>query len=580
MDKNKVSYFTDLAIILLVSLVFLSGLIFSGSWPQSHEGVRYLCLIDQFKDAFGSGILYPRWFPNYYGGYGYPIFIFYQPGYFFFSLPFAYLFPDIVTAGYASSISMFFLGGAGVYFLIRQITTGRIVPLFCSLMFLLTPYIYVNIYVRGDLGELLAMFITPWTFYFLIRLKNRILKHISIAPSVLMLSFVMAALVYSHPFTSMFFYPLFCVIMFFLGLEMERENAARFLIAGGISIVFAVIFSSPYWMTAFQMKDYVEYHNAVAGALSAENNVVYFQQLFSRFWGFGDSEPGTANDGMSFQLGLPHCIAAILGLWLNRENKLYLSIFILYVLCVLMMTPLTSFLWGNIQMLSFVQYPWRLLSVIALLQVICISGLWKLKELYPGRQTLYYVLAFILLFTFFWNSNQFKFIKLDFDVRRSIERHREVRLEKMLVYESANEFLPKTASEKLLIKPRSTGPMLEVSNPACRIEEYPDSNPHHMRYRIANMEPQTILINQLYFPGWKIILKDKVFDDTYLLKNICKDGRIQIEIPAGENMYFEAFYDGPPGWYIRNVVIFSILIIFLLIIALEHRKYSRISVQQ
>ena len=73
MGKHKISFLTDLAIILLVSLALLSGLIFSGSWPESHDGLRYLCHLDQFKDAFDAGILYPRWFPNYYGGYGYPI---------------------------------------------------------------------------------------------------------------------------------------------------------------------------------------------------------------------------------------------------------------------------------------------------------------------------------------------------------------------------------------------------------------------------------------------------------------------------------------------------------------------------
>ncbi len=574
MGKHKTLFLTDIAIILLVSLALLSGLVFSGNWPQSHDGLRYLCHIDQFKDAFDSGIFYPRWFPNYYGGYGYPIFIFYQPGYFFFSLPFTYLLPDILTASYASSVVMFFLGGSGVYFLVRRITSGRLISLFCSMMFLLTPYIYVNVYVRGDLSELLAMFITPWALYCLLVLKDRIVRNVSIVPFVFILSLVMAAMVYSHPFTSMFFYPLFCVIMFAMGLEIERKAAARFLIAGVVSLIFAVIFSSPYWLTAFQMKGYVQYHNAAVGDLSAENNVVYFQQLFSRFWGFGGSEPGAVNDGMSFQLGLPHFIAAFLGFLLNIKNKFYSSVFLLYALCILMMTPLASFLWKNIPMLNFVQFPWRLLSVIAVLQIICISGLWKLSELYPGRRTLQHVLAFIFVFTVLWNSNQFEFIKCKFDVRKAIERHREVRLEKLLVYESFNEFLPKTMSEKLLINPRAGGPMLEVSSAACRIEEYPDSNPHHLRYRITNREQQIIVINQLYFPGWKVIFNDKALDDAYLLKNICKDGRIQVEIPAGDGIYFEAFYEGPPGWYLRNQVIaVTALFIFGLMI-LENRKYK------
>jgi hypothetical protein len=621
MGKHKISFLTDLAIILLFSLALLSGLVFSGSWPQSHDGLRYLCHLDQFKDAFDCGILYPRWFPNYYGGYGYPIFVFYQPGYFFFSLPFAYLFPDILTASCAAGVTMFFLGGAGVYFLVRRMTCGRLVSLFCSMMFLLTPYIYVNIYVRGDLSELLAMFIIPWALYFLILLKDRISGNVPVAPFVLILSLALAAMVYSHPFTSMFFYPLFCVLAVAFGMEMERKTAARFLVAVGAAVFFAVIFSSPYWLTAFQMKQYVAYHNAASGDLSAEHHVVYFQQLFSRFWGFGGSEPGTASDGMSFQLGLPHFLAAIMGFWLNRKNKFYLSVFLLYVLCILMMTPLASVLWKHIPLLNFVQFPWRILSVTATLQIICVSGLWRLDtlgvspsvqeihradqtvsvpgnakrllglknvqkelrptnlgELYQGRKTVFCALALTLLFTAIWSSNQFGFVKFNFDVRKAIERHREVRLEKLLVYESFNEFLPKTVSETLLINPRAAAPMLEVSSPDCRIEEYPYSNPHHMRYRIASGKPQTILINQLYFPGWKVILDEKVFENAYLLKNMSGDGRLQIEVPAGENMYLEAFYEGPPGWRIRNLVVVSVFIILLALIAAERGKYRRVPV--
>lgn len=578
MGKHKISFLTDLAIILLFSLALLSGLVFSGSWPQSHDGLRYLCHLDQFKDAFDCGILYPRWFPNYYGGYGYPIFVFYQPGYFFFSLPFSYLFPDILTASCAAGVTMFFLGGAGVYFLVRRMTCGRLVSLFCSMMFLLTPYIYVNLYVRGDLSELLAMFIIPWALYFLILLKDRISGNVPVAPFVLILSLALAAMVYSHPFTSMFFYPLFCVLAVAFGMEMERKTAARFLVAVGAAVFFAVIFSSPYWLTAFQMKQYVAYHNAASGDLSAEHHVVYFQQLFSRFWGFGGSEPGTASDGMSFQLGLPHFLAATMGFWLNRKNKFYLSVFLLYVLCILMMTPLSSVLWKHIPLLNFVQFPWRILSVTATLQIICVSGLWRLGEFYPGRKTVLCALALILVFTALWNSNQFEFINFKFDVGKAIERHREVRLEKLLVYESFNEFLPKTVSETLLINPRAAAPMLEVSRPDCRIEEYPYSNPHHMCYRIASGKPQTILINQLYFPGWKVILDERVFDDAYLLKNMYGDGRLQIEVPAGENMYLEAFYEGPPGWRSRNLVVVSVFIIFLALIAAERGKYRRVPV--
>ena len=574
MGKNKISFLTDLAIILLVSLALLSGLVFSGDWPQSHDGLRYLCHLDQFKDAFDSGILYPRWMPNYYGGYGYPIFVFYQPAYFFFSLLFTYITPDILTASYASNVAMFFIGGAGIYMLIRKITGGRLSSLFSSIMFLLTPYVYVNLFVRGDLSELLAMFLAPWPLYFLIRLKERMAEKTAFVPFVLALALVLAAMVYSHPFTSMFFYPLFCVIAVSLCLEMPKRDKVVFLSAVATALFCAVIFSSPYWFTAFQMKKYVYYNPAVCGFFSAENHVVYFSQLFSRTWGFGGSGTGLA-DGMSFQLGLPHFILALLGFWLNRRDKLYLTVFILYILCILMMSPLSSFLWKNIPLLGLVQFPWRLLGVIALLQAVCISGICKLGAVLKKDMRFCSALVVLLIFTLVWNSNEFEFIKFNIDLRKAIERHRVVRLEKLQVYESFNEFLPKTAASHPPAVPRGNRPMLLVSDLTSRIAEYPESDPHHMRYSISSEKPQLIMINQLYFPGWKIILGDKESDDASLLKDISRDGRIQIEIPAGENLYLEAFYEGPPGWYARNMLIGIVFLSMLVAIMLEHRKYRR-----
>lgn len=575
MGKSKIPVLVDLAVIFLVSIATLSGLIFSDSWPRSHEGIRYLSHFGQFKDAFDSGILYPRWMPNYYGGCGYPLFLFYQPGYFFFLLFFNSIVPDILVAGYCSIIAMFFLGGAGAYCLIRQITLSRVTALFCSVMFLLTPYIYVNLYVRGDLSELASMLVLPWPMYFLLLLKERITCNKAFMPCLLILSLSLAALVFCHPFTSLFFYPLFVVIMLIICREIERAYRYKFLMACVFSLTCAVIFSSPYWFSAFQMKEYVDYKEALSGYFTAGDHVVYCQQLFSRDWGFGDSQPAL-EDSMSFQLGFPHFLAALTGFFLNRKSRFYISMFLLYIACIVMMSPMSTVIWNNVPLLSMVQFPWRLLTVVALLQVVCISGLAVGAEAFIKKEADYnLLLVSLLFFTLIWNYNQFKVVRVEnTDVRGAITTLRNMQLGVFGVLESANEYLPKIASKYQPVKPRGEGAMIEVKHPNCRIEEYPHSNPHHLRYRITNRQPQLVLINQLYFPGWKVILNDRAFDDSYLLKNISRDGRIQIGIPAGENMYLEAFYEGPPGWYLRNLLIaFTAIAVFILII-LENRKFK------
>jgi hypothetical protein len=98
--------YTAYCFITLVILIFaalpLMPMINGWYWPSVHEDVRYAVLVDYFTAAFREGFLYPRWLPELTGGYGYPLFVFYQPGYFFLALPFDLLFDDpMISSGMA-----------------------------------------------------------------------------------------------------------------------------------------------------------------------------------------------------------------------------------------------------------------------------------------------------------------------------------------------------------------------------------------------------------------------------------------------------------------------------------------------
>jgi hypothetical protein len=82
-------------------------------WPNSQSGLRYAYLLDHFCDAFRHGMVYPRWLPNAFGGYGYPTFVYYQPGFFFWCLPLGLLLGDVPQAMYLSVLGLLVLGAAG-----------------------------------------------------------------------------------------------------------------------------------------------------------------------------------------------------------------------------------------------------------------------------------------------------------------------------------------------------------------------------------------------------------------------------------------------------------------------------------
>lgn len=566
-DRGK--YF----VIFLLAFLILSPLIFYSSWPMTHDGLRYLALLDEFKEAFTHGILYPRWMPDDYGGYGYPTFVFYQPGIFYLALLFSFLVFDLLLAMHLALVFLFFIGAFGIYKLMKEISDSAGTALFCSVLFLLTPYLYVNLYVRGALSELASIFICPWPLYFLILLKKRIsIGSGTTGIQVGILAFSLFVLITMHPFTAMFYFPVFFVYIIYLSSGSKKKEAFIFWRKVSMGILLAIIISSPFWFTAFQMKQYVHCERAFTGHYAVENHFVFFPQFFSRFWGFGGSEPGIENDGMSFQLGLPHFLIATLGLFFARKNKFIQLSYLLYIILIITMTPLSSFLWKNVELLRYVQFPWRLLSVTALLQIMCASGLNTLLQRKSKLfQNIFCSITIIIILL--WNHNQFQIIKIPKDIRVLIKAHRRYRLESMDVYASMHEFIPKTVCYASP-KPRGQGPLIEVSHLNCKIEEFNDSSVFHLRYMILNELPQLIVINQLYFPGWKVMLDKKRIDDSYLKKNLAKDGRMQLVIPEGEH-YLEAYYDGPPGWLIRNLIIILFLLGYLIFCMKERRREDK-----
>jgi len=553
--------FNNILIYCLIFLIAFSALIpiiSANVWPRTHEGVRYILLFDEFKEAFSKGILYPRWLPDAAGGYGYPNFLYYQPGFFFAALPFANLPGYPLTTMYAALIFLFFLGAAGVYKLCRELS-GQLIGLFCAILFLLTPYLYVNLYVRGALSELMAMLLCPWAVYFLILLKKRIEANFFQTGAMVGIALSLLAVIISHPTTTMFFLPVFCLIALYISSDLGSLKKV-FLLKVFLSLGLALVLSSPYWFTVLEMKKYLNLTSALSGYYSAKLHVVYIPQLFSRFWGFGYSTLG-ANDGMSFQLGLPHFLLALSGMILFRKDKLIRIVFALYILLILLMTNFSSVLWQKVGLLRYVQFPWRILSVTAILQIICISGMKNMSFFSKEKKIERIVLLCILILSAVWYFRVFQINKNPIRGPFALETFRKQKLQEFYTYTSENEFLPNIASRDFIHQPRGDSALI-VLDPPGQIKELSGSNHYRMRYEITNAVPTQVVINQFYLPGWKVSVDGQAIRTKDLEEGISKDGRIKFALPIAKNHRLEAYYEGPPGWRTRNKIILILTFAF------------------
>ena len=307
-------------ILIMLAFLILSPIILPNTWFESHDGLFALMRMDLFKEAFMHGIIYPRWLPDLYGGYGYPMFVFYHPGFYYLTLLFSSLPFYPMSTMYAALLILLVIGGLGAYLLGKALSDTR-TGLFGALLFLLTPYIYVDLYVRGDLPELMAILLCPWSFVFLNQIKTRVEDQKTAITPLVFLSLSIAGVILSHLLVTIVFLPVFIVIAIYLSKDFQTQRK-RFLILIAASFILGLALSSPYWFTVYQMKKYVSFLAAQNDYFYPPNHTVYFTQLFKRDWGFGLPTPQDAHDTISFQLGLPHFILATLGAWTSRKNRL------------------------------------------------------------------------------------------------------------------------------------------------------------------------------------------------------------------------------------------------------------------
>lgn len=399
--SNQAKYFIYLCLALGAIAILLPALS-KGVWPATHEADRYLDLLHFFKDAFANGTIYPRWLPYLYGGYGYPLFVYYQPDIFYASLPFMLIFDNAQTAMQITLLIMFFCGAVGV-FKVVDLQTDRLTAIYCAFLFLLTPYFFSNIYVRGDLSELCAILLTPWHIYFFLQIQYRQKNSLHIRWQVIGLSLFTGLITVFHPIIAMFYLPLFAVFSLYLIYKSKEKKLFLFLIVG-FALLTGIMLVTTYWHTTLYMTKYVQMEKAFTGYYLAYKHTVDPVQFLERNWGFGGSVPNSPNDGMSFQLGLPHFLVAVIGAWFGRKRAVIQVLFILYVTTIAIMTPLFGFIW-TVPPISNAQFPWRLLSIIALIQVMLASGMADSSFLNAKKKVL--VFLTILVAATLWYSDMF-----------------------------------------------------------------------------------------------------------------------------------------------------------------------------
>ncbi len=535
------------AALLAGAAVVAAPLLLTGSWHRSHEEVRYLVLADLFGRALQDGIAYPRFLPDLYGGYGYPTFCFYQPGFFWVAALFSALPLALHHALQLAIVFLLYVGALGA-FRVGDLLAERRWAWFSALLFLLTPYLFVDLYVRGDLSEAMALLLGPWLFACLIDLDRRLARGASPAPAMLGLALSVAAIVLAHPAPSIALLPAVAATAVALAWRAPHGGSLALRAAG--SLVAGVALAAPYWGALLAVRGQVGFERLVGGFYAPELHGASVLQLVSRAWGFGGSTAGGAGDGMSLQLGAVHLGLALAGAVAGRRSRIVRAAAVCYAALALLVLDAASPLWARAGPLRFLQFPWRLLAATATLQLVAALGLraWT-ASLGPRGEAV--LLAGLGLVAIGWHADQFRVAGATGDPAGILrDYHARVKRETFEHFAYRDEFTPRTALRRPE-RPR------DPEEPAVRLEgvgavrELPGASAHRIRVAIEAPAPTAFVIEQLYLPGWEIVLDGRAIPRETLERSLTAEGFVRLSLPTAGGHRLEAAYRGPPGAGLR-----------------------------
>ena len=465
--------------------LFLVSSLFKSGWYLSHDGIFHIYRTEEALSMLKLGHFPLRWAGNFDQGFGIPLFSFVYP------LP--YYLSSILSVAIgamwslkAITITSYIFGGLGMYLLLSS--RGKSFGLFGALIFLLTPYQFLNIFVRGTLGETLAIGLMPWVLYSYQNLKkiNNKLRWYHPLP--------LAVVLLAHNFLGI----LFAAFMFGYMLTDKaslKRALASLLISFGISAFFIIpMITQKNLLYSFEYKDLT---------FRYDQHFVTLKQLLYSKWDYWYSMPGE-NDGMSFQLGIAQIILAILGILsiiLSSRTPDNLYLILAYLGTIYLMHGKSYFIWNSLPLLQSVQFPWRFLFMPLILTPLLSATVLNLIK--PKKLRYCFMLLFVILA--FANIRNYRNPQQFLDNKEYTDLYRLYYNKTSTTFRT--EILPKWSvpherykTDEILV---NSGNMTidALTHDPLKINVTINNKPDTSEGRV------TILRN--YYPGWVVTMDDK-----------------------------------------------------------------------
>lgn len=535
-----------LLIVLVFSLIPLVDLLHPGL-PITHDGQDHVARIANFYKNLEEGVIIPRWAANLNWGYGHPILMFLYP------LP-SYIasFFHLIGFNLIDSTKIVFALGlvlSGVFmFMWISEALDPFLGLLSGIIYMITPYKFVELYVRGDIGENLAFAFVPLVFFFMLKVARN--KHVGYKIG---LSFSVAFLILSHNAISLMFMPFIFFYIWYLG-KWEKIKILELLIF--IFIGFGL--SAFFWFPALIEGKYT-LRNIVTNNGFVDKFVTLGSLIYG-YWNYGGTGQFTTQIGIVNLLSFLFSPFALLFLSKTEKAKkiLIVSLLVFSAISLFLMLENSSFIWERITLLQNFQFPWRFLAILVFTTTsLLVVSLSFLKEKIKICVGIVFIISILFFNKDYWHAQGYLY-KSDAFFKGEY-----------LGTTDTGESAPIWSVRFMEKKPKAH---LETIDGNAKITELKRTSTNHL-YKVYVFGKARLLENTLYFPGWRIMVDGKQTDIQFQDPN--HRGLMTFYVEKGDHVVNIVYKDTKLRVISNSISLFSLFILFTVLMLLAVRFVNK-----
>jgi hypothetical protein len=480
--------------------------------PFGMDATEHVSWYRFFLAQLQGGELYPQWLQGMNGGLGSPDLFVYGPfPYYAAALFHVFTGPgrEVYDIG-LSIVPAVILAGVAAYFWLGQVAEGRLVPTLGAVIYIAVPYyLKTDLYTRAALAEFWAFAWMPLILYFTAVLVRR-----RSASVVAGLALGWGLLFVTHLFTAMLFAPLALAYAAWMADSRERISL---LLSAGSGLLLGAALSAFYLFPALSYEKYISAYKLI------QTRPDY---RFERNFLFSNVAPTAYLNGISRFTAWTVLVAGLFAAsaFMSKDGRVRREAVwwvIVGTISFLMMLPVSTWLWNHLPLLSAIQFPSRLNTLLTVATAgLAAAGMESLR----GRRQLgqFALVGLALVLSAAWIRPLFYTMGYQ---NGQIQRLGAQNLD-YLITAWAQWTDPKLLSMRG-IAGASDAPKVSSQGGTATAGRW---EPRLIEFHSESPSETWVTVRQFYFPLWSAALEQ---GGSLALRPSSPEGLISVRVPAG-----------------------------------------------